>query len=64
MEWIAYPAKMAAPSRKDCDVTHSLYSSDVKRTRTFNFPPIRLSFINVYTYPNPKPIPYNNIFLQ
>ncbi len=24
-----------------------------------NFLPIRLCFINVYTYPNPKPTPYN-----
>ncbi len=26
----------------------------------FNFLPIRLCFINVYNYPNPKPTPYNN----
>ncbi len=25
-----------------------------------NFLPIRLCFINVYTYPNPKPTPYKN----
>ncbi len=25
-----------------------------------NFLPISLCFINVYTYPNPKPTPYNN----
>ncbi len=25
-----------------------------------NFIPIRLCFINVYTYPNPKPTPYRN----
>ncbi len=25
-----------------------------------NFLPVRLCFINVYTYPNPKPTPYNN----
>ncbi len=24
------------------------------------FLPIRLCFINVYTYPNPKPTPYSN----
>ncbi len=25
-----------------------------------HFLPIRLCFINIYTYPNPKPTPYNN----
>ncbi len=25
-----------------------------------NFLPIRLGFINIYTYPNPKHAPYNN----
>ncbi len=25
-----------------------------------NFLPIRFFFINAYTYPNPKPTPYNN----
>ncbi len=25
-----------------------------------HFLPIRFCFINIYTYPNPKPTPYNN----
>ncbi len=31
-----------------------------KATNKYNFLPLRLCFINVYTYPNPKPTPYNN----
>ncbi len=31
-----------------------------KANNVLNFLPIRLCFINVYTYPNPKPTPYNN----
>ncbi len=33
--------------------------SDRKLTMKCNFLPIRLCFINVYTYPKPKPTPYN-----
>ncbi len=32
----------------------------LEANNTFNFKPIRVCFINVYTYPNHKPTPYNN----
>ncbi len=33
----------------------------MKANNKYNFLPIRLCFINIYTYPNPKPTPYNNV---
>ncbi len=32
----------------------------LEANNTFNLKPIRVCFINVYTYPNHKPTPYNN----
>ncbi len=56
LKW-SFSEKMCTFSERSC--CKKGYSSDWKRTMTFNFLPIRLCFINIYTYPNPKPTPYN-----